>query len=237
MLLVRGSQRLRWTQPVSCQRALTSANDITSISGTPETGDYDNAYTSVLTIAPTFNASATGAGPTGNPVPAGTPFGNKDFRTYNLNFINDYLPYSAGPSLALSMSYANGGFYYTQFLSYQDTVWHAMIFHQTELTVVSDLRRQTWERLHVRLHCRRSDRLFLRVRYLVGDRLPCQASRLWRWHHGLEGNQYDFRESLRCLYPQQPHREGERHLTHQARMRSGPAMERGDAVHICEQLS
>lgn len=27
-----------------------------------------------------------------------------------------------GPSLALSISYANGGFYYTGFYSYQDTV-------------------------------------------------------------------------------------------------------------------
>lgn len=94
--------------------------------GTPETGDYDNAYTSTLTIAPTLNASFTGSGPTGNPVPPGTPFGNKDFRTYNLNLINDYLPYSAGPSLALSMSYANAGFYYSQFLSYQDTVRHSV---------------------------------------------------------------------------------------------------------------
>ncbi|KAI6873217.1 pectin methylesterase [Hortaea werneckii] len=91
--------------------------------GTDSTGSYDNAYTSVLTIAPTFNASKTGTGPTGDPVPADTPFGNYNFRTYNLNFINDYLPYSAGPALALSMSYANAGFYYTQFLSYQDTIY------------------------------------------------------------------------------------------------------------------
>lgn len=90
--------------------------------GTPQTGSYDNAYTSVLTVAPTLEASFTGSGPTGYPVPADTPFGNVDFRVYNLNFINDYLPYSAGPSLALSLSYANGGFYYTRFLSYQDTV-------------------------------------------------------------------------------------------------------------------
>ncbi|TKA59659.1 hypothetical protein B0A55_12530 [Friedmanniomyces simplex] len=91
--------------------------------GTATTGTYDNAYTSVLTIAPTFNASATGSGPSGTPVEAGTPFGNYNFRVYNLNLINDYLPYSAGPSLALSMSYANAGFYYSQFLSYQDTVY------------------------------------------------------------------------------------------------------------------
>lgn len=91
--------------------------------GTPSTGSYDNAYTSTLTVAPTFNASATGAGPAGDPVAPGTPLGNYDFRTYNLNFINDYLPYSAGPSLAVSVSYANTSFYYTQFLSYQDTVY------------------------------------------------------------------------------------------------------------------
>lgn len=90
--------------------------------GTPSTGSYDNAYTSTLTIAPTLNSSLTGAGPTGNTVPPDTPFGNENFRTYNLNFVNDYLPYSAGPSLALSVSYANTGFYYTQFMSYQDTV-------------------------------------------------------------------------------------------------------------------
>lgn len=85
--------------------------------------DYDNAYTSTLTVAPTFNASATGAGPDGDPVTPGTPLGDFDFRTYNLNFINDYEPYSAGPSLAVSVSYANASFYYTQFLSYQDTVY------------------------------------------------------------------------------------------------------------------
>lgn len=91
--------------------------------GTASTGSYDNAYTSVLTVAPTLNASLTGSGPTGFAVPEGTPFGNMNFRTYNLNFVNDYLPYSAGPSLAVGVSYANAGFYYSQFLSYQDTVY------------------------------------------------------------------------------------------------------------------
>ena len=91
--------------------------------GTATTGSYDNAYTSALTIAPTFNSSTTGAGPTGNPVPEDTPFGNFDFRAYNLNFTNDYLPYSAGPSLALSTSYANTGFYHCSFKSYQDTIY------------------------------------------------------------------------------------------------------------------
>ena len=94
--------------------------------GTATTGTYDNAYTSTLTIAPTLNSSLTGSGPTGNTVPADTPFGNENFRAYNLNFINDYLPYSAGPSLALSMSYSNAGFYCSQFLSYQDTVGYRL---------------------------------------------------------------------------------------------------------------
>ncbi|KAI9699914.1 MAG: hypothetical protein M1820_006976 [Bogoriella megaspora] len=91
--------------------------------GTATTGTLDNAFTSTLTIAPTLNASLTGSGPTGNAVPAGTPFGNTDFRAYNIDFVNDYLPYSAGPSLALSISYANAGFYGVGFFSYQDTVY------------------------------------------------------------------------------------------------------------------
>ncbi|KAH9933898.1 pectin lyase fold/virulence factor [Fomitopsis serialis] len=86
-------------------------------------GTGDNAYTSTLTVAPTLNASLTGSGPTGNPVPPGTPFGNTDFRVYNMDFINDYAPYSDDPSLAVSVSYANTGFYYAGFYSYQDTVY------------------------------------------------------------------------------------------------------------------
>ena len=82
----------------------------------------DNAYTSVLTVAPTFNSSTTGSGPNGNPVPADTAFGNTDFRAYNLNLINDFKPYTSGPSLAVSVSYANAGFYHCGFYSYQDTV-------------------------------------------------------------------------------------------------------------------
>lgn len=83
----------------------------------------DNAFTSTLTVAPNLNASLTGSGPTGFAVPPGTPFGCVDFRTYNLNFVNDFAPYSDDPSLALSISYANGGFYYTGFYSYQDTIY------------------------------------------------------------------------------------------------------------------
>jgi pectin methylesterase-like acyl-CoA thioesterase len=91
--------------------------------GTPSTGTLDNAYTSTLTIAPTLNASLTGSGPTGNFVPPNTPFGNVDFRAYNINVTNAYLPYSAGPSLALSTSYANTGFYHCVLNSYQDTIY------------------------------------------------------------------------------------------------------------------
>ncbi|RDW94600.1 hypothetical protein BP5796_00363 [Coleophoma crateriformis] len=85
----------------------------------------DNAYTSTLTIAPNLNASLTGSGTTGFAVPPGTPFGCTDFRTYNLDLVNNYggLTYAISPSLALSISYANGGFYYTGFYSYQDTIY------------------------------------------------------------------------------------------------------------------
>ncbi|KAK8184030.1 carbohydrate esterase family 8 protein [Phyllosticta citribraziliensis] len=65
----------------------------------------------------------TGSGPTGYAVPANISFGTSDFRAYNLDFTNDYLPYSAGPSLAVGVSYANAAFYYTRFFSYQDTVY------------------------------------------------------------------------------------------------------------------
>jgi pectin methylesterase-like acyl-CoA thioesterase len=84
---------------------------------------FDNAFTSVLTVAPTLNASLTGSGPTGFPVPANTPFGNSDFRVYNIDFYNEFAPRSAGPALAVSVSYANAGFYNTGFYSYQDTVY------------------------------------------------------------------------------------------------------------------
>ena len=85
-------------------------------------GTGDNAFTATLTVAPDLDADLTGSGPTGFAVPPNTPFGNVDFRAYNLNFINDYAPYADDPSLALSMGYANAGFYYCGFFSYQDTV-------------------------------------------------------------------------------------------------------------------
>lgn len=86
-------------------------------------GTGDNAYTSTLTVAPNLAAALTGSGPTGYAVPPNNPFGNTDFRAYNLNFINDAFPYAVSPSLALSMGYANAGFYYCGFYSYQDTIY------------------------------------------------------------------------------------------------------------------
>ncbi|KAF1944975.1 pectin methylesteras-like protein [Clathrospora elynae] len=91
--------------------------------GAEQNSSLDNAYTSVLTVAPTLNASLTGAGPTGFPVPASTPFGNADFRAYNIDFINDFADSAVGPALAVSVSYANAGFYYCGLYSYQDTVY------------------------------------------------------------------------------------------------------------------
>ncbi|CAJ2503411.1 Uu.00g108050.m01.CDS01 [Anthostomella pinea] len=83
----------------------------------------DNAITSVLTVAPTWNASLTGTGPTGFAVPADTPFGSADFRAYNIDFRNTYALEAAGPALALTVGYANAGFYACGFYSYQDTVY------------------------------------------------------------------------------------------------------------------
>ncbi|KAF4445586.1 pectin methylesterase family [Fusarium albosuccineum] len=83
----------------------------------------DNVYTGVLTIGPNLNATLTGSGPTGFPVPADTPFGCTDFRAYNIDFRNEFIPYSYGPAHALGVSRANAGFYSCGFYSYQDTVY------------------------------------------------------------------------------------------------------------------
>ncbi|KAJ5119016.1 hypothetical protein N7448_010725 [Penicillium atrosanguineum] len=83
----------------------------------------DNVYSSVLIVSPTLDASLTGSGTTGFAVPDDTPFGNKDFRAYNIDFTNTWAEYSDGPAHALSFSRANGGFYYCGFYSYQDTVY------------------------------------------------------------------------------------------------------------------
>jgi hypothetical protein len=82
----------------------------------------DNVYTGVLTIGPTLNATLTGSGPTGFPVPDGTPFGCADFRAYNIDFRNDEFPRANGPAHAVGVSRANAGFYSCGLYSYQDTV-------------------------------------------------------------------------------------------------------------------
>ncbi|KAJ5652352.1 Pectinesterase catalytic [Penicillium longicatenatum] len=87
------------------------------------TGTIDNTWFSVLVVAPTLNASLVGSGTTGFAVPADTPFGNRNFRVYNVDFNNDFAPYTDGPAAALMFSRANGGFYYCGFYSYQDTIY------------------------------------------------------------------------------------------------------------------
>lgn len=82
----------------------------------------DNAFTSVLTVGPTLEATLTGSGPTGYPVPENTPFGNTDFRAYNIDFRNEYAQSGIGPSLAIGISRANAGFYGCGFYSWQDSV-------------------------------------------------------------------------------------------------------------------
>ncbi|KAJ3547953.1 hypothetical protein NM208_g1242 [Fusarium decemcellulare] len=83
----------------------------------------DNVHTSVLVVGPTYEATLTGSGPTGYPVPPDTPFGCSDFRAYNIDFRNEYALQSSGPSHALAVAYANAGFYSCGFYSYQDTVF------------------------------------------------------------------------------------------------------------------
>jgi len=46
----------------------------------------DNAQTAVLIVAPNFNASLIGAGPTGAPLQP--EFGTKDLKVYNIDFEN-----------------------------------------------------------------------------------------------------------------------------------------------------
>ena len=98
------------------------ASNVVNVVWAAIAGTGDNAFTATLTVAPNLDADLTGSGPTGHAVPPNNPFGSTDFRAYNLNFVNDYAPYSDTPSLALSMGYANAGFYYCGFFSYQDTV-------------------------------------------------------------------------------------------------------------------
>ncbi|KAF5632378.1 pectinesterase [Fusarium tjaetaba] len=105
---------------------ITAQNDVQiwfNLANTNNGSLSDNVFTSVLTVGPNFNATLTGSGPTGFPVPADTPFGCTDFRAYNIDFRNDFAPRSVGPAHAVGVSRANAGFYSCGFYSYQDTVY------------------------------------------------------------------------------------------------------------------
>lgn len=179
-----------------------SQNKVTVFWAAANNGTYaDNAYTSVLTVAPTLEASLTGSGPTGYPVPADTPFGNRDFRAYNIDFRNVFSEYSAGPALALSLSYANGGFYYCGFYSFQDTVAPPL---PTYLALTIDclcmcvcvlttggLHRQTRQRIHLLQHRRRPNRLPVRLRHRLAAILPSPPPQLRRGNNSLEGDKHN----------------------------------------------
>lgn len=105
---------------------LTAQNDVQIWFNSANVGNNlisDNVFTGVLTVGPTLNATLTGSGPTGFPVPEDTPFGCEDFRAYNIDFRNEYAPYSNGPAHAMGVSRANAGFYSCGFYSWQDTIY------------------------------------------------------------------------------------------------------------------
>jgi pectin methylesterase-like acyl-CoA thioesterase len=109
----------------------TAQNDVQiwfNLANTNNGSLSDNVFTSVLTVGPNFNATLTGSGPMGFPVPADTPFGCTDFRAYNIDFRNDFAPRSVGPAHAVGVSRANAGFYSCGFYSYQDTVSQILQF-------------------------------------------------------------------------------------------------------------
>ncbi|TFK93312.1 carbohydrate esterase family 8 protein [Polyporus arcularius HHB13444] len=72
-------------------------------------------------VAPSFNASLIGAGPTGAPLQP--LFGNVDFKAYNIDFENRAANFSISQALVTDISYANASFYGCTFASYQDT-WY-----------------------------------------------------------------------------------------------------------------
>ncbi|KAI0718206.1 pectin lyase-like protein [Cerioporus squamosus] len=81
----------------------------------------DDAQSAVLLVAPSFNASMIGAGPTGAPLQS--LFGNVDFKAYNIDFENRAANFSISQALVTDISYANASFYGCTFASYQDT-WY-----------------------------------------------------------------------------------------------------------------
>ncbi|KAG9126738.1 hypothetical protein FRC07_002145 [Ceratobasidium sp. 392] len=126
-----GQGRYFGTVNVTRQGPLTLLGELTSASSTFNTVEIwnniyvqpgqDNAVTPVLVVAPSFNASLIGSGPTGAPLQP--LFGSVDFKAYNLNVSNLSGNYSLGPALATDISYANASFYGCNFKGWQDT-WY-----------------------------------------------------------------------------------------------------------------
>ncbi|RDB16013.1 putative pectinesterase/pectinesterase inhibitor 7 [Hypsizygus marmoreus] len=81
----------------------------------------DDAQSAVLIVAPSFNASLIGAGPTGAPYQS--LFGNSDFKAYNIDWANRAANFAISQALVTDISYANASFYGCSFASYQDT-WY-----------------------------------------------------------------------------------------------------------------
>ncbi|KAF8073470.1 carbohydrate esterase family 8 protein [Lyophyllum atratum] len=81
----------------------------------------DDAQSAVLIVAPSFNASLIGAGPTGAPLQPLS--GSSDFRAYNIDWANRAANFAISQALVTDISYANASFYGCSFASYQDT-WY-----------------------------------------------------------------------------------------------------------------
>ncbi|KIJ54145.1 carbohydrate esterase family 8 protein [Sphaerobolus stellatus SS14] len=85
------------------------------------TAPQDDAQTAVLLVAPSFNASLIGMGPTGAPLQP--LFGSTDFKAYNIDFANRAANFAISQALVTDISYANASFYGCTFASFQDT-WY-----------------------------------------------------------------------------------------------------------------
>ena len=171
----------------------------------------DNVFTSALIVAPTLAASLTGSGPKGDPVPRGTPSGNTDFRAYNVDFVNDWKPFSDGPALAVSLGYCNAGFYACGFFSYQDTVclfpfslslslslslsagagWLGGCLARLAQANEIGLRRQTRKHIHNQQHNSRRNRFSLRFRDSMDNLFFPATPKLRRRNHSVERKQHD----------------------------------------------
>lgn len=202
----------------------------------------DNVFTGVLTVGPTLNATLTGSGPTGFPVPEDTPFGCEDFRAYNIDFRNEYAPYSNGPAHAMGVSRANAGFYSCGFYSWQDTVGSLPPYLPIDIPALTirflDIRRQASQRLLLRHRRRRPDRLPVRVWHTVHHKVYSVAASLWRWYYRLEGCQHDLREQVRRLHRLVPTHRQQRLHSRRGRgpVRPWPPVERPAALHLHGQL-